>query len=286
MGDTDFHAIAQIDLRQCLEDYHEEDEDVYVASNLILYYKEGDSSKRKDPDILVAKGVGKHRRRSFRVWEEGTVPRVLFEIASRKTFRNDIGPKRLVYARIKVREYFVFDPEAKYLDPPLQGFRLVRGKSVPIKPAVDGSLICRELGLRLLPEGCRLRLIDLKTGDPILTRDERAEEERARADEEQARADEEEARAEEEQKRAEQEKARAEEERKLAEQERARAEEERKLAEQERARAEEERKLAAQERARAEEEKKRADEEKSRADALAAEVEHLRKRLAEREQSE
>ena len=189
MGDTDYHNIAMIDIREGLEDHFADEADVYIASNLIVYYEEGNPSARRDPDVLVAKGVGKHRRRSFRVWEEKTVPRVHFEVASRKTWRQDIDDKRWLYARIRVQEYFIFDPEDKYLDPPLQGFRTVRGKSVPITPEADGSLVSKELGLRLVPDGARLKLIELKTGLPILTRSERAEQEAARANREKARAD-------------------------------------------------------------------------------------------------
>ncbi len=173
-GDTDYHNIAMILLREGLEDHFAEVPDMYIASNLILYYREGDPASRRDPDVLAAKGVGKHRRRSFRVWEEKAVPCTLFEIASKKTWRADLHEKRQLYAALRVKEYFLFDPEGRYLDPPLQGFKLVKGKSVPMKPAKDGSLMSRELGLILVPEGEMLRLIDRKTGQPVLTRSERA----------------------------------------------------------------------------------------------------------------
>jgi len=186
MGDTDFHNLALIDLRQSLEDHFVDVPDVYVASNLILYYKKGDPSKRRDPDVLVARGVGKHRRRFFRIWEEKATPRVLWEVVSRKTWRTDIGEKRWLYARIGVKEYLLFDPEGRYLKPPLQGFRLVKGKSVPIKPNADGSLTSTELGLRFLADGERVRMFDLKSGQEILTRKERAD----RAELEKRRADE------------------------------------------------------------------------------------------------
>src|SRR5207253_673154 len=108
---------------------------------------------RRDPDILVARGVGDHIRRSFRVWEEGTLPCVLFEVASKKTWRNDVGPKKELYATIGIPEYFIFDPEKKYVRPPLQGFRLKKkGVYAAIQPARDGSLRSRELGLRMVPE--------------------------------------------------------------------------------------------------------------------------------------
>jgi Uma2 family endonuclease len=176
MGDTDFHNIALILLREGLEDHFADVADVYVASNLILYYQEGDPTAGRDPDGLVAKGVGKHRRRSFRVWEEKRIPCTLFEIASKKTWRTDLHEKRHLYASLNVKEYFLFDPEGRFLDPPLQGFKSVKGKSVAMKPAADGSLVSKQLGLRLVPEGEMLRLIDLKTGQPIPTRSERAEE--------------------------------------------------------------------------------------------------------------
>jgi len=187
MGDTDFHNRAMSNLRDGLED-HFADEQVYVASNLIYYYEEGEPKGRRDPDVLVAKRVGKHWRRSYRIWEEKVVPCVLFEIASQRTWRTDLGEKRHLYASLGVKEYFVFDPEGIFIEPVLQGFRTVRGKSVPLKPAADGSLVSKELGLRLVPVGPMLRLIDLKTGRPVPTRAERAEEERRRAEEERERA--------------------------------------------------------------------------------------------------
>jgi hypothetical protein len=69
----------------------------------------------------------------------------------------------------------VFDPEALYVKPPLRGFRLRAGKYQPLAPAADGSLTSKQLGLRLLPEGHMLRLIDVRSNEPILTRQERAE---------------------------------------------------------------------------------------------------------------
>jgi hypothetical protein len=188
MGDTDFHNVAMTDLKQALQD-HFADEPVYVASNLIYYFKEGDPTSRRDPGVLVAWGVGKHRRRSYRIWEEKVVPCTLFEIASRRTWRADINEKPQLYAGLGVKEYFVFDPEGRYLKPVLLGFRSVRRRPVPMKPAADGSLVSRQLGLRLVPEGEMLRLIDLETSQPVPTRAERAEQERERAEQERERAE-------------------------------------------------------------------------------------------------
>ena len=183
MGDTDYHSIAISGLREGLEDHFADVPDVYVATNLVWYYKRSDARCRRDPDVLIAKGVGKHRRRSFRSWEEGCVPRTIFEIASRRTWRRDLGNKRELYERLKVREYFVFDPEGCYLDPVFRGWELFRGRYVPLTRGPDGSLLSRETGLRFRPEGSKLRFLDPRIGQPIPTRLERtqlAEEEAAR----------------------------------------------------------------------------------------------------------
>ncbi len=123
-----------------------------VGSYLIFYFKHGDPTAHRDPDVLVAKGVGKHERRSYRLWEEKQVPCTLFEIASKNTWRIDKEEKPLLYAQLGVKEYFLFDPEGCYLDPVLQVFRTVHGKPVPMKPATDGSLTSRQLELRLVPD--------------------------------------------------------------------------------------------------------------------------------------
>jgi len=183
MGETDFHALAVIWLREALEDYFADRSDVYIASNLFLYYQKGRYRYHRDPDVLVALGVGKHQRRSFRTWEEKTVPRVVFEIASERTWRRDLDDKPEVYAGIGIPEYFLFDPEGLYLDPVLHGFHLTGGrKYCRTRLPRDGSLTSRELGLRLVPEGGMLRLIDVQTGARILTRSERAQEDHRRAE--------------------------------------------------------------------------------------------------------
>jgi Uma2 family endonuclease len=190
MGDTEFHNQALRWLQDALDQYYADAADVYVTRNLVMYYKQGDPKSRRDSDILVAKGVvGKHVRRSFRVWEEGVVPCVLFEVASRRTWRVDLNEKPAEYAGIGVKEYFVYDPEGRYLDPVLQGFRTVKGKPVPMKPAADGCLASKQLGLRLLPEGVMLRLLDMHTGERIPTKDERAAQERLRREQADHRAE-------------------------------------------------------------------------------------------------
>ncbi len=101
----------------------------------------------------------------------------------------DIKKKFVIYRDIlRVSEYFLFDPTEDYLDPPLQGFRLARGKYVPIKP-IAGRLPSQVLGLHLERDGQKLRLFDPATGKRLLTPREGREEAERRAEEERRRAE-------------------------------------------------------------------------------------------------
>jgi Uma2 family endonuclease len=176
MAETDIHILAIILLFEGLRDALRGRPLHYVAADIFWYWEQGNPRARCSPDIMVVRGIEDRLRRSFRSWQENNaVPSVVFEISSEETWRNDLEGKRELYARLGVREYFLFDPEALYLDPPLRGFRLDGGALVELQPDADGSLVCQELGLRLIREAQMVRLIDLSTGKPIPTKDERAE---------------------------------------------------------------------------------------------------------------
>jgi Uma2 family endonuclease len=165
MGETEWHVIAIFELYGALRRYFEKQQDVHVAADLFLYYEQGNPRACKAPDVMVSKGVcGKHLRRSFRVWEEKTVPTVAFEVTSAKSRREDAVGKPQAYAQVGIAEYFIFDPLDEYLRPRLQGFRLGPHGYEPLLPDGDGRLLSHELGLLLAPEGALLRLIDARTG--------------------------------------------------------------------------------------------------------------------------
>jgi Uma2 family endonuclease len=151
-----------------LTDYYRSAPDVYVAGNLFIYYAEGDPEARFAPDVFVVFGVPRHNRRTYRLWEEKQAPAVVFEVSSRKTWLEDAGNKKALCARLRVAEYFLYDPEADYLTPSLQGFRLDNGDYRPIPPEADGALFSDVLKLKLRLEDNLLRLIDPATGERLL----------------------------------------------------------------------------------------------------------------------
>jgi Uma2 family endonuclease len=172
VGETDFHIAALFHLWQALRFHYRNDPDVYVAGNMLFYYEQGNPAEFKVPDIFVVKGIAKHDRRVYKLWEEKAAPCVVFEITSRSTRLDDLGTKRALYEMLGVREYYLFDPLDEYLRPRLQGYKLVAGMYQPVKPSLDGSLLSRELGLVLRADGKLLRLVDPTTGEPLPTLDE------------------------------------------------------------------------------------------------------------------
>ncbi|MFN7974191.1 MAG: Uma2 family endonuclease [Acidobacteriota bacterium] len=211
LGESDDHIDELLSARLALKDHFRHRADVYVASNLLLYYEEGNPQAQVAPDVFVAFGVPKHRRRTYKVWAEGRAPRCVIELTSKSTHLVDFGNKKGLYAMLGVSEYFLFDPLSEYLWPPLQGYRLQRGDYLHMKPGPGGVLESKTLGLRLAPRNGHLCFIDRRTGRMLATPEEgfdglrRAEKEAVRAEKEASRAEKEAARAEKEAARAEKE---------------------------------------------------------------------------------
>jgi Uma2 family endonuclease len=184
MGETDIHIEWMIRIRDMLK-YRYRGQRVYVASNLLVYYEAGNPARYLVPDNFVVLDCDPGRRRTYRIWEEGKAPDVVIEVTSVSTRREDESFKAQIYARLGVKEYFLYDPTSEYLDPPLRGFRLEGDEFGRIRENETGVLVCETLGLTFGLEGEDLVLRDCRTGDVLQTEAEAAE--AARAAERQAR---------------------------------------------------------------------------------------------------
>jgi hypothetical protein len=91
-----------------------------------------------------------------------------------------VKPK--IYASIGVKEYFLFDPYAEYLRPPLVGFRRRGDTFERMEANAGGQLVCEELGITLELDGSELVLRDAETGHVLLTSLEAAEAQREAAE--------------------------------------------------------------------------------------------------------
>jgi Uma2 family endonuclease len=190
MAETTLHREVMSNLIGGLERRYADVPDVWVGGNLLLYYEQGNPEKSVSPDVLLTRGIAKWARPIYLLWDEKP-PTLVFEITSRRTRKEDTGPKKALYERLGVAELVLFDPYGEYLKPRLQGYRLERGRYQPIAPNRDGSLDLRTTGLTACPEGNYLRLVDTASGEKLLWNEEleaarRAAEARAGAAEERA----------------------------------------------------------------------------------------------------
>lgn len=183
LGETDYHRRVIIDLIGALEQYYA-GQQVYVSGDLLLFYEPGNRRRHVSPDVLVTKGLQLGDRLNYILWEEGVPPNMVIEVTSKTTRREDLEGKFEIYRdKVRVAEYFLFDPLGDYMRPQLQGYRLRGGEYVPIRPT-RGRLVCKQLGLELEQQKGSLRLFDQQTGRPLLSPREQAEEAREQAEQE------------------------------------------------------------------------------------------------------
>ena len=140
-----------------------------VLANQFVYYMDGNPRARFAPDVMVAFGVKPGGRDHYKIWEEGQVPRVIFEMTSASTQGVDEVFKKTLYAHLGVEEYWLFDPRQEWQPQSLQGFRLVGESYQPIN-----NLKSQALGLRLVAKNQLIHFYRLDTGEKLLTPDEMA----------------------------------------------------------------------------------------------------------------
>ncbi len=167
--DSDWHRDLMIDLIRTLKVWYSAQPRVYVSGNLLLFYEEGNRRRHVSPDVFAVKGIAKHDRPNYLLWQEGKGPDVAIELTSKSTRTEDLEDKYNLYRdRLQVKEYFLFDPLGDYLDPPLQGHRLRGGEYNRIR-RVAGRLPSQVLRLHLKSNGRELRLFDPAAGQWLPT---------------------------------------------------------------------------------------------------------------------
>lgn len=173
MAETDWHRDQMVALIETLKEFYRNDPRVYVTGNMLLFYEPGNKRRHVSPDVFVVKGVPKHDRPNYLVWEEGKGPNLVIEVTSSSTRHEDRTRKFTLYRdTLRIKEYFLFDVFGDYLDPPFQGYRLRAGKYRAIR-SVAGRLPSQVLGLHLERHGLELRLFDPATGHWLPTPAER-----------------------------------------------------------------------------------------------------------------
>ena len=176
MAENDKQAHAMVDLFLPLLTRYAEADNVYVGLDLLIYYQRGNNLRRVAPDVFVIRGVPKRSRDTYKIWEEGKPPDFVLEVATPGTAGDNAGDKMELYARLGVREYWLYDPQGGLHEPRLQGFALVGAKYRRLRgrkrAGVTLAVGSRVLDLELRFEGERLRLWDPATRQYLLNHTE------------------------------------------------------------------------------------------------------------------
>lgn len=196
----EYHAYQPLLLRYTFKPVDFDLEEVFIGSDINLYYDLRHLNWYKRPDWFAVVGVdrlyeNRDLRNSYVMWQEMVSPFVVVELLSPGTEAEDLGQtirqpgkpptKWQVYEQIlRIPYYFVF---SRYTNQ-LQAFRLVGGgyESVEVK---EKGLLIPPLGLRLcLWQGCFENIDRLwlrwftVSGELILTPSEEAATAKARAE--------------------------------------------------------------------------------------------------------
>ncbi len=186
MAATDLHRDILMRTIYALTEHFSPDPSVYVSGDILMYYVKGVPAKSVSPDVLVTFGIGNKRRRTYKVWEAGKVPDFAMEFSSENTYRNDLDAKKELYASLGIRDYFLYDAEARFLSPPLKGYTLVDSAYEAIPEDERGNV--RSAALNLDFHACEegLGIFNPVTGKWLRTRSERTETAEERAEKEAA----------------------------------------------------------------------------------------------------
>ena len=171
MGETSIHIKLLANFLNILAVYFENRTDVFFSGNMNLYFERGNSRRWYAPDLLVAFGVPNVERSSYLLWREEIFPQVLFEIASEKTWSNDIDEKLRVYEEYGAEEYYVLDPEFAYLPAPLMAFRR-QGEKLVESEVKDDRVFSPRLNLEIVWNDRTFRFYNPRTKDFLLTLNE------------------------------------------------------------------------------------------------------------------
>lgn len=169
LAETSVHADAIINTVTVLREYLK-GQSAIVLADQFLYYAQGFPRLRVAPDVMVIFNVAPGSRDNYKIWEEGQIPVVIFEMTSEGTKNQDTGFKKTLYEQLGVLEYWLFDPKGEWIQEQLQGYRL-RGEMY--ESITDGR--CEPLQLRLQVEEQLISFYREDIGEKLLIPEELAE---------------------------------------------------------------------------------------------------------------
>ena len=145
-----------------------------------MHYMEGERHKTVSPDLFVALRAAEDLSwNAYKLWEHPT-PDFVLEDLSPSSERRDLVDKRVLYRRLGVPEYWMFDETGArlrdetgaLLGGPLIGYRLRGGDYRRVRANAAGRWPSEALGLELCVREGLLRFFDPVAGEFLRTLDE------------------------------------------------------------------------------------------------------------------
>ncbi len=90
MAASDYHRRLLMWTLQALEAHFEQNPEVYISGDIMMYYREGDPRICISPDVLVCFGINPKLRKTYKTWEEGKAPDFVMEFSSDSTYEKDL----------------------------------------------------------------------------------------------------------------------------------------------------------------------------------------------------
>jgi len=144
---SDWHDDAVFEAKGMLKAHFADRPEVYIGSDLFIFWEKGDPSRLEAPDIFVCPKAERHGRvrKSYRLWRELSGPQFVMEVLSDSTEDLDWGDRYRVYRdELRVPEYFIFDPHHHRR---FWGFRLQGHDYVEIERDARERVWSQQLGL-------------------------------------------------------------------------------------------------------------------------------------------
>ncbi len=168
MAETEAQYVPLTNTVSALRVRYHDRPDVYVAGDMLIYYRINRNDLSVAPDVFAVFGAtGNHPRDSWLVWREGKAPDFVLEIASQSTWRRDVAEKRDIYAGMGVTEYWRFDPTGRFFTPALVGERLVDDGYERLPTVTDTAGILRGHSAVFGLDVCVRPGLDLRLFDPV-----------------------------------------------------------------------------------------------------------------------
>ncbi len=170
MAENDWQWREIVYSANVLKSRYAADPNTYVASDLLVYYRQGDPAASVAPDVFVAFGAGNHYRRSYKLWAEPSLPSFVLEVLSHTSTERDLREKPVLYAQLGIQELWLFDPMGDHIEGQLLGLTLRGDAYEPIAPLPDrAGFSSAVLDLEIRNESGHLRMREPDTGKDLMS---------------------------------------------------------------------------------------------------------------------